>query len=73
VFVEDPRAFYTALQSIFGAGAESIVNLVGTFLTSKYGMTYGGEEFAQLLIVGDKLSRKKIREILSQIVNRKEN
>ena len=73
VFVENPRAFFVALQSIFGAGAESIVSLIGTFLITRYGMAYSTGEFLELLKVGDRSSRDKLEEILSKIASEKEN
>lgn len=69
VFIDDPRAFYTALEEIFGAGAQSIMTLVATFLTNKYGMTYNSEEFVNLMVKGDKLSKNKLEKILSSTVS----
>ncbi len=73
VFLEDPRAFYTALEEIFGAGAQSIINLVATFLIDKYGMTYNAEEFVNLMVKGDKSSKSKLEKILSCIVSETES
>lgn len=73
VFVEDPRAFYTALKEIFGAGAESIISLVGTLLINKYGITCSPESFVSLVVEGDESSKNKLEEILSGTVHEREN
>jgi hypothetical protein len=73
VFVEDPTAFYTALKEIFGAGAESIISLVGTFLVNKYGMTASAETFLNLVVKGDESSKSRLEEILSRIAHQTEN
>lgn len=73
VFVEDPRAFYVALKEIFGAGADSIISLIGTFLVNKYGMADNAEGFVNLVVKGDESSKNKLEEILSKIVDQTEN
>jgi hypothetical protein len=73
VFAEDPRAFYTALEEIFGAGAESIITLVGTFLINRYGLTLSAQSFVNLVVKGDKSSKNKLQEIFSKVVNQTKN
>ena len=73
VFVEDPRAFYVALEEIFGAGADSIVSLVGSYLVRKYGISYTPERFVSFVVTGDESSRHKLKEILSRVANQTEN
>lgn len=73
VFVEDPRTFYIALKEIFGAGAESIISLIGTYLVNEYGVTGGAERFVNLVVKGDESSKNKLEEILSKIVDQTEN
>jgi hypothetical protein len=69
VFIDDPKAFYSALEEIFGAGAQSIMNVVATFLRNKYGMAYNAEEFVNLMVKSDKISKNKLEEILSSTVS----
>lgn len=73
VFVEDPGAFYTALKEIFGAGAESIITLVGTLLATKYGVTFSTESFLSLVVKGDRSSKDRLGEILSHVLHGTEN
>ena len=69
VFVEDPRSFYEALEEIFGAGAESMISLVGTFLTKKYGVTCTAAEFVNLVVNGDEPAKRAVKEILTSIAS----
>ena len=73
VFVEDPKAFYTALKEIFGVGADNIISLVGTFLTNKYGMTCSPESFVNLVLEGDESSKNKLEEILADTLHERKN
>ncbi len=73
VFVDNPRAFYTALEEIFGAGAESMISLVGNFLVRKYGINCNAEKFVSLVVKSDKTARNELEEILSDIADRAEN
>jgi hypothetical protein len=73
VFVEDPAAFYAALKAIFGAGADSIISLVGTLLINKYGITCSADTFVSLVVKGDKSSKDKLGEILSHVLHGTEN
>ena len=68
VFVDDPKSFYGGLQEVFGPGAESMLNLVGTCLAKKYNVDCNAEEFAKSVIKGDESSKAKLKEILSTIV-----
>lgn len=68
-FIDDPKAFYLALEAIFGAGAKSIISIVAALLIKKYGMTYNSEEFMNLIVKGDESSKKALVEILSRIAD----
>lgn len=69
VFLEDPKSFYEALEEIFGAGAESMISLVGTFLIKKYGITCTATEFLNLVVNGDEPARRALKEILTCIAS----
>jgi hypothetical protein len=69
VFVEDPKSFYEALKEIFGAGAESMITLVGTFLIKKYGITCTASEFLNLVVDGDEPAKRTLKEILKNIAS----
>jgi len=72
-FIEDPKAFYAALEEVFGAGARHIIIIVATLLIKKHCMTYSAEDFVHLLIKGDEPSKKILAEILSCAANEKQN
>lgn len=69
VFVEDPKSFYEALEEIFGAGAESMISLVGTFLTKKCGVTCTAAEFVNSVVNGDEPAKLALKEILTNIAS----
>lgn len=69
VFAEDPRSFYKALEEIFGAGAESMISLVGTFLIKKYGMTCTADEFVKLVVSGDEPAKLALKGIMQTIAS----
>lgn len=68
-FVEDPKAFYAALEEVFGAGAHCIISLVAALLIKKHCMTYNAEEFVNLMLKGDESSKKMLVEILSFVAD----
>lgn len=72
VLVEDPKTFYKALEEIFGAGAESLMNLLGTFLTRKYTVNCTPKEFVDIVTKGDEPSKRKLKEILEAVAKQVE-
>jgi hypothetical protein len=72
VLVEDPKTFYKALEEIFGAGAESLMNLLGTFLTRKYTVNCTPKEFVDIVTKGDAPSKRKLKEILEAVAKQVE-
>jgi hypothetical protein len=57
------------LKEIFGAGAESMITLVGTFLIKKYGITCTATEFLNLIANGDEPAKCTLKEILTSIAS----
>lgn len=73
ILIENPQAFYGGLAEILGAGAEATINLVGTYLSVKYGMSCTTEEFVKLFTKGCKTQRFTLSEILESIINQEKN
>jgi len=73
VLLEDPKSFYEALEEIFGAGAESMISLVGTFLIKKYGITCTATEFLNMVVNGDEPAKRALKEILTSIASQPAN
>jgi hypothetical protein len=67
VFVDDPVSFYNGLEEVLGAGAKLVTSLVGTFLVVKHHINYTAEEFVNLVVKGDELSKRKLKETLLNI------
>ena len=72
-FIEDPKAFYGALEEVFGAGAQHIILIVATLLIKKHCMTCSAGDFLHLLMKGDEASKKILAEIFSCAANEKQN
>jgi hypothetical protein len=70
--IEDPKSFYNGLKEVLGAGAEAVINLVGTFLTVKYKVNCTSEEFVELFTKDSPLSARKLSEIFQSIVTQEE-
>jgi hypothetical protein len=67
VLIDDPEAFYNGLTEISGAGADTVLSLVGTFLSKRYGVSRSGEEFLVLFTRSDSQSKHELKEIFRRI------
>jgi hypothetical protein len=72
VLIEDPKCFYNGLKEVLGAGAEAVINLVGTFLTIKYDVDCTAEEFTGLFTKDSTLSTQKLSKIFGSIIIQEE-
>ena len=67
VLIDDPKAFYNGLTEISGAGADTVLSLVGTFLSKRYGTSRSAEEFLVLFTRSDSRSKHELKEIFRRI------
>ena len=65
MFIDNPVTFYKGLEEILGAGAITVIGVIGTSLVERYGINCTPEEFVRLVTKGDKLSKQKLLEILA--------
>lgn len=68
MFIDDPVTFYKGLEEILGAGAKTIISVIGTSLVENYGSNCTPEEFVGLVTKGDKLSKHRLSEILTNTI-----
>ena len=68
MFIDDPVTFYKGLEEILGAGAITVIGVMGTFLVESYGINCTPEEFVKLVTKGDKLSKNRLYEILANTI-----
>jgi hypothetical protein len=73
VLIEDPKCFYNGLKEVLGAGAEAVINLVGTYLTVKYNTNYPTTEFVSLFTKDGRPSSQKLSEIFLNVIAQEEN
>jgi hypothetical protein len=69
VLIDDPKAFYNGLTEIVGAGADTVLSLVGTFLSKRYGVNRSAEEFLALFTSGDSQSKHELKELFRRIAD----
>lgn len=69
VLIDDPEAFYNGLTEISGAGADTVLSLVGTFLSKRYGVNRSAEEFLVLFTRSDSQSKHELKEIFRRIAD----
>jgi hypothetical protein len=69
VLIDDPKAFYNGLREIVGAGADTVLSLVGTFLSKRYGVNRSAEEFLALFTRGDSQSKHELKELFRKIAD----
>jgi len=72
VFTDDPKEFFKGLEEVFGAAAECMVGLIGAFIVRKYEIACTAEEFVALVVKGDELSKRRLREILFCVASQDE-
>jgi hypothetical protein len=69
VLIGDPEAFYNGLREILGTGADTVLILVGTLLSKRYGSSRSAEEFLALFTRGDSRSKHELEEIFRRIAD----
>ena len=69
VLLDDPKAFYNGLTEISGAGADTVLSLVGTFLSKRYGSNRSAEEFLVLFTRSDSQSKHELKELFRRITD----
>jgi len=69
VLIDDPQAFYNGLTEILGTGADTVLSLVGTLLSKRYGSNRSAEEFLVLFTRSDSQSKHELKEIFKRIAD----
>jgi hypothetical protein len=69
VLLDDPKAFYNGLTEISGTGADTVLSLVGTFLSKRYGVSRSAEEFLVLFTRSDSRSKHELKELFRRIAD----
>lgn len=69
VLIDDPQAFYNGLREILGTGADTVLSLVGTLLSKRYGSNRSAEEFLVLFTRSDSQSKHELKEIFRRIAD----
>jgi len=69
VLLDEPKAFYNGLREILGAGADTVLILVGTFLSKRYGVSRSAEEFLALFTRSDSQSKHELKELFKRIAD----
>jgi len=69
VLIDDPKAFYNGLTEVSGDGADTVLSLVGTFLSKRYGVSRSAEEFLVLFTRSDSQSKHELKEIFRRIAD----
>jgi hypothetical protein len=57
------------LKKVLGAGSETVVSMIGTFIEIRYGVNCTTDEFVRLLTKGDEPSKRRLKEILTGIAH----
>jgi hypothetical protein len=52
-----------------GAGADTVLSLVGTFLSKRYGVNRSAEEFLVLFTRSDSQSKHELKELFRRIAD----
>lgn len=68
VFWDDPKAFYSELKKVLGAGADLLIKLLVSRINSDFGLNMNPERFLELMHNGDQSSIEEIRAFLIRIV-----
>lgn len=71
VLIDDPETFYNGLREISGTGADTVLSLVGTLLSKRYGTNHSAEEFLALFTRSDSQSKHKLKEIFRRIADQR--
>lgn len=69
VLIDDPQTFYNGLTEISGTGADTVLSLVGTLLSKRYGSNRSAEEFLVLFTRSDSRSKQELKEIFRRIAD----
>jgi hypothetical protein len=69
VLLDDPETFYNGLREILGVGADTVLSLVGTFLSKRYGVSRSAEEFLALFTRSDSQSKHELKELFRRITD----
>jgi hypothetical protein len=69
VLLDDPEAFYNGLREILGTGADTVLSLVGTLLSKRYGANRSAEEFLALFTRSDSQSKHEPKELFRRIAD----
>jgi len=69
VLIDDPQAFYNGLREISGDGADTVLSLVGTLLSKRYGVNRSAEGFLALFTRSDSRSKHELKEIFRRIAD----
>jgi len=69
VLLDDPVTFYNGLREILGAGADTVLILVGSLLSKRYGVNRSAEEFLALFTRSDSQSKHELKELFRKIAD----
>ena len=69
VLLDDPVTFYNGLREILGAGADTVLILVGSLLSKRYGVNRSAEEFLVLFTRSDSRSKHELKELFRRITD----
>jgi hypothetical protein len=69
VLLDDPVTFYDGLREILGAGADTVLILVGSLLSKRYGVSRSAEEFLVLFTRSDSQSKHELKELFRRITD----
>ena len=69
VLLDEPETFYNGLREIVGAGADTVLSLVGTFLSKRYGVSRSAEEFLALFTRSNSQSKHELKELFKKIAD----
>ena len=69
VLLDDPVTFYNGLREILGAGADTVLSLVGSLLSKRYGVSRSAEEFLVLFTRSDSRSKHELKELFRRIAD----
>jgi len=69
VLINDPKAFYNGLTEISGDGADTVLSLVGSLLSKRYGVNRSAEEFLVLFTRSDSQSKHELKELFRRIAD----
>jgi len=69
VLLDDPETFYNGLREIVGAGADTVLSLVGSLLSKRYGVSRSAEEFLALFTRSDSQSKHELKELFRRIAD----